>query len=98
MHGARMSKTVGRNPFLGQRGLFRARNPNVLCKNVFEPRSGHCLVVSVQEQRCTVWLAANFEPIANGNRCFLPQGKHTLTAAFAYHMNGRSGMESEIGH
>src|ERR1051325_10346137 len=67
-----VSKTVGRNGFLGQRGLLCARSSNVLFKNVFEPRPGHCLVMGVQKQRCATWLAANFEPIATRNRCFFP--------------------------
>ena len=72
MHGARMSKTVGRNPFFGQRRLFCARSVNVLLKNVFEPRPRHCLAAGIQKQRCGIWLSADFQPIADCNRCFFP--------------------------
>jgi hypothetical protein len=63
MHGARVSKTVGRNGFLGQRGLLCARSSDVLIKNVFEPRAGHCLVAGVQQQRCAIWIAANVKRV-----------------------------------
>src|ERR1700690_4328213 len=91
-----MPQTVRRNPFLGQRSLLGAGRSNVFLQDVFETRSGHDIAVSVQEQSCSLRLAAYLKPITKSGHCLFPQGKHPFATALAHDMNGWLGVEGQI--